>query len=734
MALPRIQLLLAHKVSAIGAIGVVGILTVGAIYLVGTSIQNKYRAIAEIEQAKFSRTNHLYTNLLESRRAEKDFLLRNDMKYATRVAEIGKIIETDLEVLAKSGSGADTEAKKFADVRDGYRRYLGHFNAVTETKKKLGLDENSGLEGTLRKSVHEIETKLNAFDEPRLLATMLMMRRHEKDFMLRRSVKYGDDMKKRGTEFLASLEKTDIPAADRADIKQKLANYHRDFFAWMDAAVVLTNEQKLTSDSYAVIEPVIEELKKIITDRTQEATAANERAQADTTMVMQIAIGVVAVSVLGLAIWIGRGVSRPITSMAGVMGELARGNMEIDIPDTGRGDEIGSMAKAVLVFKEAGQERLRLEKISAEQRKETEEQRRQAELQREQADEQRRQADEERRKNAEAQAKAAEEQVKAAEAQLKAAEEQARAMKSLADGLADLSNGNLAVRLDDGFSTTYRQIKDDFNMAAGRLQETVSAIVAATREVAAASVEISTSTTDLSQRTEEQAAGLQQTSASMEQISATVKKNADNARHANELTGGTRQIADRSGAVVANAVDAMSRIEESSRKIADIISVIDEIARQTNLLALNAAVEAARAGDAGRGFAVVASEVRSLAQRSSQAAKDIKDLITSSSGEVKEGVELVNQTGASLQGIVKSIREVSEIVADIANASAEQSTGLEQINKALTQMDELTQQNSALVEQNAATAKTLQEQSAEMSDRIGFFRVGDTAGAVARAA
>ena len=170
--------------------------------------------------------------------------------------------------------------------------------------------------------------------------------------------------------------------------------------------------------------------------------------------------------------------------------------------------------------------------------------------------------------------------------------------------------------------------------------------------------------------------------------------------------------------MVAKAVDAMARIEDSSRKISDIIGVIDEIARQTNLLALNAAVEAARAGDAGRGFAVVASEVRSLAQRSSQAAKDIKDLITNSSSQVQEGVGLVNQAGTSLSEIVDSIKQVADIVAEIASASSEQSTGIDQINKALNQMDEVTQQNSALVEENAASAKTLEHQSEAMNEKV----------------
>jgi methyl-accepting chemotaxis protein len=205
-----------------------------------------------------------------------------------------------------------------------------------------------------------------------------------------------------------------------------------------------------------------------------------------------------------------------------------------------------------------------------------------------------------------------------------------------------------------------------------------------------------------------------------------VKQNANNAQHANALTQNTAQIADQGGQVVAEAVSAMARIEESSRKISDIISVIDEIARQTNLLALNAAVEAARAGEAGRGFAVVASEVRSLAQRSSQAAKDIKDLIVNSSSQVQEGVDLVNRAGTSLGEIVESIKKVAGIMSDIANASAEQATGLEQVSKALVQMDEVTQQNSALVEQNAATAKTLEDQQNAMRERMSFFSFGQT--------
>ncbi|MBI1203634.1 MAG: HAMP domain-containing protein [Rhodopseudomonas sp.] len=293
----------------------------------------------------------------------------------------------------------------------------------------------------------------------------------------------------------------------------------------------------------------------------------------------------------------------------------------------------------------------------------------------------------------------------------------------LGDGLDRLSHGDLSHTIDAKMPPEYQVLRENFNIAIDKLQEIVGSVKASARDVASASSEISASTTDLSQRTEEQAASLEQTSASMEEIAATVRQNADNARRAAASAGNTQKVADQGGAVVAKAVAAMARIEESSREISEIIGVIDEIARQTNLLALNAAVEAARAGEAGRGFAVVASEVRNLAQRSSQAAKDIKDLITTSNEQVRDGVDLVNRAGGSLNEIITSIKDVADIVGDIANASVEQSTGIDEVNRALTQMDEATQQNSALVEENAATARTLEHQAVAMDGQVAYFRL-----------
>jgi methyl-accepting chemotaxis protein len=286
-----------------------------------------------------------------------------------------------------------------------------------------------------------------------------------------------------------------------------------------------------------------------------------------------------------------------------------------------------------------------------------------------------------------------------------------------------IANGDFTVKIVTKRRDELGRLLTSLDKTRSSLDDTVLGIRMAANDVSSAAAEIANSTTDLSQRTEEQAVNLEKTTASLDQIYNRVRQNAENAQSANTLTTTMRATADESGAVVGNAVAAMAEIEGSSHKIAEIIDVIDEIARQTNLLALNAAVEAARAGEAGRGFAVVATEVRSLAQRSSQAAKDITGLIGKSSSQVKNGVELVNRTGGTLNEMAESIRQVSSIVANIAATATEQADNIDEVRQALVQLDEMTQQNSALVEENAATAKSLDHQSTDMTERVAFFRL-----------
>ena len=300
------------------------------------------------------------------------------------------------------------------------------------------------------------------------------------------------------------------------------------------------------------------------------------------------------------------------------------------------------------------------------------------------------------------------------------------AVKQTQEVVAAAKGNDLTMRIPlEGKTGEILDLCSGVNGLIDTMATVVTDILGVSANISSAVSEITSGTNDLSQRTEMQASSLEETSSSMEEIAQTIRQNADNAQQANQLAINARSVASDGGQVVAKAVDAMSKIESSSRKISDIIGVIDEIAFQTNLLALNAAVEAARAGDAGRGFAVVASEVRSLAQRSSEAAKDIKALIVESGGQVRDGVTLVNNAGSSLQEIVDSVKRVTDIVSEIAAASKEQSVGVEEINKAVSQMDEMTQQNSALVEENAAACRMLQQQAEDMYGRMAAYTVDE---------
>ena len=303
-----------------------------------------------------------------------------------------------------------------------------------------------------------------------------------------------------------------------------------------------------------------------------------------------------------------------------------------------------------------------------------------------------------------------------------------RALDTTSSVLNALAHGDLTRTIDDGYQGTFGQLRDTTNTTVERLRDVVGRIQGATDAINTAAKEIAAGNQDLANRTEKQALSLDETAASMEKLNATVKQNAENSRQANDLANRSNAVATRGGEMVQRAVSTMSDIQDSSKKIADIVGVIDSIAFQTNILALNAAVEAARAGEQGRGFAVVATEVRLLAQRSATAAREIKTLIAESVDKVEGGAQLVRQAGSTMTEVVDSFRKVANLVTEISNASLEQAGGLEQVTRAVSQMDEATQQNAALVEQAAAAAASLEDQAQGLADAVGSFKLAqDTA-------
>jgi len=427
----------------------------------------------------------------------------------------------------------------------------------------------------------------------------------------------------------------------------------------------------------------------------EEQTAATD------TALVSLIIGIIAAALISLVA--GMILSRSIaTSIMGLIGEMKRlvgGDTTIAVPQAARKDEVGQMGIALIAFRDAAIEKNRIEAEALANRSMSEQER------------------------------AANEAAKA-----QAAEEDAIAIGALGEGLAAIANGDLTHRFTAQVAPRAEQLKSDFNEAVAQLQDAMGVVVTNVSAIRSGAGEISQAADDLSRRTEQQAASLEETAAALDQITATVNRTASGARQASETVQAAKGDAETSGNVVRDAVSAMGAIEKSAQEISQIIGVIDEIAFQTNLLALNAGVEAARAGDAGRGFAVVASEVRALAQRSAEAAKEIKVLISASTTQVNTGVSLVGQTGEALQRIVSRVAEIDGLVSEIAASAQEQATGLQQVNTAVNQMDQVTQQNAAMVEESTAASHSLSQEAESLAGSVSRFRIGAVAApAAARA-
>ncbi|WP_374575243.1 methyl-accepting chemotaxis protein [Phenylobacterium sp.] len=392
---------------------------------------------------------------------------------------------------------------------------------------------------------------------------------------------------------------------------------------------------------------------------------------------------------------LARSITRPMARIVERTKGLAAGDQETEIPFTERGDEVGQIASSLAEFRRAALERARLEKETNDLR-----------------------------------AAGEAERAKVAEERRLEAEEDAKAITELGRGLAAMAQGDLTHRVEAAFAPKTEPLKANFNQAMARLEESMVTVVQAAHTIGSGAGEISQASDDLSRRTEQQAASLEETAAALDEITTTVKRTAEGAMHARKVVLEARDGAERNGEIVATAIKAMGEIEESAKQINQIIGVIDEIAFQTNLLALNAGVEAARAGEAGKGFAVVATEVRALAQRSAEAAKDIKSLIGSSSEQVSRGVDLVARAGQVLEEIVGQVSGITDIVAEIAASAQEQSTGLAEVNTAMNQMDQVTQQNAAMVEESTAASHGLANEAAELARLMAQFTTHASRGGV----
>jgi len=510
----------------------------------------------------------------------------------------------------------------------------------------------------------------------------------------------------------ASIETRARALLERA---KKLANMvdpantamHRDFVALQEtvvkeilaakATVFAGDRGKATAEFVGRIEPA-EKAASALTDAFLEETEKRIFALAAEVRRVQAysQTALIGVSVVSLVLALGasllivfRGVAGPLLALATAMRRLAAGDFDLELPGLDRSDEIGEIATAVERFKAQAAEKARLEAEEMHRRQ---------------------QAD-------------AETHAKIAADNARIAAEQAAVMKELGHALGRIAEKDLTYRIDESLPVAYSRLRDDFNSAIGQLEAAMTDVIGAVESIGATTHDIAAASDDLSRRTEQQAAALEETAASMEEIAQSVGRTAQGATHASDSVASVKTEVQASGAVVGMAIDAMSRIEKSSREIGQIINVIDEIAFQTNLLALNAGVEAARAGEAGKGFAVVAQEVRALAQRAAEAAKEIKGLISASTAEVGQGVDFVNRTGAVLEKIVGQVLAIDQIVADIASGANEQASSLNEISAAITQMDQMTQKNAAMVEETTAASHSLRHEAGALATSSGAFRI-----------
>jgi methyl-accepting chemotaxis protein len=625
------SLRLTHKITAIGIIGVIGVVLVGGIHLYGESAIAVYRGAAESARTIFELNNKIEVELLEGRRAEKDFLLRNDSGKAESQAEISKSVVADIAVLHQKviAAGRPDLASQIEAMSTSLKQYQAHFVAVAEQKRQLGLDEKSGLEGRLRASVHDIEARVDQLHESALLVTMLMMRRHEKDFMLRRDRKYGDDMKKRASEFVAGVDNADIPGAAKAELKQKLADYQRDFFAWMEVALTLAGELKATSDSFSAVEPVIEAVSKSVSNIRSEADRSNTAERDKIQWQMEIAILLIASAVLGAGFFIGRSVSKPLSAMTAAMIELAKGNFAVVLPGLGRADEIGEIAQAVETFKVNAEKKARDEA--------------EAKIRQEQIAAQHRRGD-----------------------MIKLADDFESAVGEI---IETVSSASTELEASAGTLTTSAVRSQELSTMVAAASEEASTNV---RSVAAATEELSSSVTEISRQVQESARMANEAVDQARTTNDRVSELSKAAARIGDVVELINTIAGQTNLLALNATIEAARAGEAGRGFAVVASEVKALAEQT----------AKATGEIGQQI----TGIQSATQDSVNAIKEISGTIEKLSEISSTIAAAVEEQGAATQEISRNVQQaaqgttqVSSHITDVQHGASETGSASSQV-------------------------------------------------------
>jgi methyl-accepting chemotaxis protein len=625
------SLRLTHKIMAISLIGLTGVVLIGGIHLYGERAMAVYRDAADNARSIAELNRKIEVELLEGRRAEKDFLLRNDIRKAESQVEISKAVATDIDALRGRvvAIGKPELARQIEAMKASLAKYQTHFTAVVDQKRQLGLDEKSGLEGRLRASVHDIESRVGQLQDQGLLITMLTMRRHEKDFMLRRDPRYGEEMKKRNAEFIAGIEKAAVADAGKAELKQKLADYHRDFRAWMDQALLLAAELKAMSEAFAAVEPVIDAVSKEVNGIRAEAERLNVAERDGIERWMQMAIALIAVSVMGAGLFIGRSISKPLSAMTAAMIELAKGNFAIVLPGLGRRDEVGDIAQAVETFKvnaeqkarAEAEEKIRQDKIVAELRK--------AEM-------------------------------------IRMADAFEGAVGEIVDTVSSASN---ELEASAGVLTT----------TATRSQELATMVEAASEEaatnvqsVASASEELSSSVNEISRQVQDSARMASEAVSQAQQTNERVVHLSNAAARIGDVVELINIIAGQTNLLALNATIEAARAGEAGRGFAVVASEVKALAQQT----------AQATGDIGRQIA----DIQSATGASVTAIREISGTIEKLSEISSMIAAAVEEQGAATQEISRNVQQaalgttqVSAHIADVRQGACETGSASTQV-------------------------------------------------------